>query len=116
MTPQNASGEGGGELLALIASYEAEEGLPSDEEMSVSSRENPEVAPPLLRLAIGMAKHRGGGTIPVSHYDIQHARDLIAGEESENARLRAEVRRLQAELAALRAQAIPLNAKESAGE
>lgn len=84
---------------ALIALAEA------DEEMEVSQREHPNVHPDLLRSAIALACERGGGTTPVSEYDIRHARDLAEGEKSENARLRSELRRARAEIVQLRARA-----------
>ena len=75
---------------------------PSAEELSVSRRERPDVPQAVLELAIGMACARGGSTIPVSSYDIQRARDQMAGDASESARLRAELAAVKAELASLR--------------
>lgn len=62
----------------------------SGEEMAISVREHPDVDPAILELAISMARERGGCTMPVSDYDIRHARDRIAGEQSKIARLMAE--------------------------
>lgn len=76
---------------------------PSAEELSVSRLEHPDIPQAVLELAIGMACDRGGSTIPVSSYDIQRARDQMAGDASESARLRAELAAVKAELACLRA-------------
>jgi hypothetical protein len=78
---------------------------PSAEEIAVSMREHPDVARAVLELAIGIARERGGGTIPVGSYDIQAARDHAAASTSENAELRAELAAVKAELAAVRAAA-----------
>lgn len=62
----------------------------SGEELAISVREHPDIEPAILELAINLARDRGGCTMPVSDYDIRHARDRIAGEQSEVARLMAE--------------------------
>jgi len=72
------------------------------EEIAVSMREHPDVPRAVLELAIGIARERGGGTIPVSSYDIRAARDEAAAGARENAALRAELANVKAELAALR--------------
>lgn len=60
------------------------------EELAISLREHPDVHPDILKLAIEMARERGGATMPVSDYDIRFARDQIAGEENEIARLQRD--------------------------
>lgn len=100
----------------LIALVERVEGA-SAEEMAVSMREHPSVHADILRFAIGLARDRGGQTIPVSDYDIVRAKDAIRGEASENARLRSELRKAKAEIVALRARAAitpdhPLNSMD----
>jgi len=77
----------------------------SAEEIDASVREHPDVPRAVLELAIGIARERGGGTIPVASYDIRAARDQAAASTSENAALRAELAAVKAELAAVRAAA-----------
>lgn len=89
-----------GEGRVLLEAY-----APSDEEMAVSVREHPRVSRSLLELAIAIAGERGGGTIPVSNYDIDQARDLVAGNQNEMARLGKELREAKAELVELRRRA-----------
>lgn len=58
--------------------------------------------PAVLMRAAEMAYHRGGGTHPISDYDIRNAREEINGEVDEIARLRRELIEARAEIAALR--------------
>ena len=67
----------------------------TDEEMRASIQEHPDVHPDILRLAISLASDRGGATVPVSEYDIRHARDMIAGEQSEISRLQSQIEALR---------------------
>lgn len=50
------------------------------EEMTTSIRENPGVDHAVIKEAIAMARERGGGTIPVSGYDIKRAKEKLTGE------------------------------------
>jgi len=69
---------------------------PSAEEISVSAREHPDIHRDTLIYAIGLARDRGGQTIPVSGYDITRAEDAMSGYADENAKLRAKVAELEA--------------------
>lgn len=53
--------------------------------------------------AVELAFERGGGTMPISDYDIRRAREIVTGERDEIAARDAEIARLQARVAELEA-------------
>ena len=73
-------------------------------------------SPGVLMRAAEMAYHRGGGTHPISDYDIRIAKEEITGEADEVAFLRRELRSAQAEIVRLTtASAMSAGTAESEG-
>jgi len=63
------------------------------------------ISPKVLMRAAEMAYHRGGGTHPISNYDIRIAREEITGEVNEVSHLQRELHKAQAEIRRLTAEA-----------
>lgn len=72
--------------------------LPDGRKFEVDMRDDDRNAPQVLMRAAEMAYYRGGGTHPISDYDIRIAKLEITGEVDEIARLRRELAEAQAEI------------------
>jgi hypothetical protein len=58
----------------------------------------------ILNKAAELAWDRGGGTNPISDYDIRIAREIISGEQDEIVSLRRQLFEAKKEIAALKAK------------
>lgn len=73
-------------------------------EVDMKDDDNPDR---VLKRAAEMAYYRGGGTHPISDYDIRNAREEISGEIDEIARLRRELAQANARIGELTALPTP---------